>query len=128
MVLNKLITQPLFILLAKAYASLVEIRNEKLVDMWKTPTTHMYIYRNTFNCLNSRNMETFVLYSLLPYFLNDLNITMLLSMNMVKFMFSKDATKIDKIFTVDLTSKRQIKGEDFVSLNGLLRRNELYMI
>ena len=53
---------------------------------------------------------------------------MLLSMNMVKFMFSKDATKIDKIFTVDLTSKRQIKGEDFVSLNGLLRRNELYMI
>ena len=33
----------------------------------------------------------------------------------VKFMFSKKATKIDEIFTVDLMlcSKRQIDGEDF---------------
>ena len=34
----------------------------------------------------------------------------------LKFMFSKKATKIDEIFTVDLTlcSKCQINGEDFV--------------
>ena len=42
----------------------------------------------------------------------------------LKFMFSKKATKIDKIFTVDLTlcSKRQIDGEDFVNFRGLLRK------
>ena len=36
----------------------------------------------------------------------------------VKFKFSKKATKIDKIFTVDLTlcSKCQIDGEDFVAI------------
>ena len=41
---------------------------------------------------------------------------------MVKFMFSKKATKMDKIFTVDLTlrSKCQIGGEDFVNFRGLL--------
>ena len=35
----------------------------------------------------------------------------------VKFMFSKKATKFDKIFTVDLTlcSKCQMDGEDFVN-------------
>ena len=35
---------------------------------------------------------------------------------MVKFLFSKKATNIDEIFTVDLTlcSKCQIDGEDFV--------------
>ena len=40
-------------------------------------------------------------------------------------MFSKKATKIDEIFTVDLTlcSKCQIDGEDFC---GLLRKQELY--
>ena len=45
----------------------------------------------------------------------------------IKFMFSKKATKIDEIFTVDLTicSKRQIKGEDFVNFRGLLRKYEL---
>ena len=39
----------------------------------------------------------------------------------VKFMFSKKATKIDEIFTVDLTlySKCQIYGEDFVNFCGL---------
>ena len=44
-----------------------------------------------------------------------------------KFMFSKKATKIDAIFTVDLTlcSKRQIDGEDFVNICGLLRKYEL---
>ena len=43
-------------------------------------------------------------------------------------MFSKKATKIDEIFTVDLTpcSKRQIDGEDFVNFSGLLRKYELY--
>ena len=43
-------------------------------------------------------------------------------------MFSKKATKFDKIFTVDLTlcSKFQIDGEDFVKFCGLLRKHELY--
>ena len=45
----------------------------------------------------------------------------------VKFVFSKKATKIDEIFTVDLTvrSKCQINAEDFVKFCGLLRRHEL---
>ena len=45
----------------------------------------------------------------------------------IKFIFYKKATKIDEIFTVDLTvsSKCQIDGEDFVSLCGLLRKHEL---
>ena len=43
-------------------------------------------------------------------------------------MFSKKATKIDEIITVDLTlcSKRQINGEDFVNFRDLLRKHELY--
>ena len=42
-------------------------------------------------------------------------------------MFSKKATKIDEIFTVDLTlcSKCQIDGEDFINFCGLLRKHEL---
>ena len=42
----------------------------------------------------------------------------------LKFMFSKKATKIDKIFTVDMTlcSKRQIY---FVKFRGLFRKHEL---
>ena len=45
----------------------------------------------------------------------------------LKFMFSKKTTKIDEIFTVDLTlcSKYQIDGEDFVNFCGLLRKHEL---
>ena len=45
----------------------------------------------------------------------------------LKFMFSKKATKIDKIFTVSLTlcSKFQIDGEDFVNYCGLLGKYEL---
>ena len=45
----------------------------------------------------------------------------------LKFMFSKKAKKIDKIFIVDLTlcSKCQIDGEDFVFFGGLLRKHEL---
>ena len=47
----------------------------------------------------------------------------------LKFMFSKKATKIDEIFTVDLTlcTKRQINGEDFVKFRCLLRKYELYI-
>ena len=43
-------------------------------------------------------------------------------------MFSKKATKIDKILTVDLTftTQRQIDSEDFVKFCGLLRKHELY--
>ena len=46
----------------------------------------------------------------------------------LKFTFSEKATKIDKIFTVNLTvcSNRQIDGEDFVNFCGLLRKHELY--
>ena len=45
----------------------------------------------------------------------------------IKFVFFKKATKIDEIFTVDLTvcSKCQIDGEDFVKFCSLLRRHEL---
>ena len=44
----------------------------------------------------------------------------------LKFMFSKKATKIDGIFTVDLTffRKCQIDGEDFINFYGLLRKHE----
>ena len=47
---------------------------------------------------------------------------------LIKFTFSEKATKIDKIFTVNLTvcSNRQIDGEDFVNFCGLLRKHELY--
>ena len=42
-------------------------------------------------------------------------------------MFSEQATKIDKIFTVNPTvcSNRQIDGEDFVNFRGL-RKYGLY--
>ena len=45
----------------------------------------------------------------------------------LKFMFSKKATKIDEIFTIDLTATTycQIDGEDFVNFCGLLRKREL---
>ena len=44
-------------------------------------------------------------------------------MILLNHIFSKKATKIDEIFTVDLTlcSKCQIDGEDFVNFCGLLR-------
>ena len=43
----------------------------------------------------------------------------------LKFMFSKKATKINEIFTVDLTlcSKCQIDSEDFINFCGLLIEN-----
>ena len=45
----------------------------------------------------------------------------------LKFMSSKKATKIDEIFTMDLTvcSKCLMDGEDFVNFRGLLRKHEL---
>ena len=45
----------------------------------------------------------------------------------LKFMFSKKATKIDEIFTVDLTlcCKCQIDGEDCVNFCGIHRKHEL---
>ena len=47
----------------------------------------------------------------------------------LKFMFSKKATKNGEIFTVDLTlcSKHQIDSEDFLNFRGLLRKYELYL-
>ena len=44
---------------------------------------------------------------------------------LLKFMFSKKATKSDKIFTVNLTvcSKCQINSEDFINFCGLLRKH-----
>ena len=41
----------------------------------------------------------------------------------VKFVFSKKATKMNEIFTVDLTvcSKCQIDGEDFFKFCGLFK-------
>ena len=49
---------------------------------------------------------------------------------LIKFMFSKKATKIDEIFTVNLTlcSKCQINGEDLVNFCGLFRKYELYLL
>ena len=48
----------------------------------------------------------------------------------IKFMFSKKTTKIDKIFTIDLTVTTycQIDGEDFVNFCDLLRKHELYEV
>ena len=44
-------------------------------------------------------------------------------------MFSEKDTKIDEIFTVDLTvtTYRQIDGDDFGNFCGLLRKHELYL-
>ena len=52
---------------------------------------------------------------------NQANYPLFYEQNWVKFMFSKKATKIDKIFTINLTlcSKPQINGEDFVNFCGL---------
>ena len=46
-----------------------------------------------------------------------------------QFLFSKKATKINEIFTADLTlcSKCQINSEDFINFCGLLRKHELYL-
>ena len=45
----------------------------------------------------------------------------------LKFIFSKKATKINKIFTVDMTLNKycQIDVEDFVKFCGLLRKHKL---
>ena len=48
--------------------------------------------------------------------------------DLLKFIFSKKATKIDEIFTVDLTlcTVCQSDGEDLVNFCGLFRKHELY--
>ena len=48
---------------------------------------------------------------------------------LLKLIFSKKATQIDKIFTVNLTLTIwcQIINEDFVNFCGLLRKHELYL-
>ena len=45
----------------------------------------------------------------------------------IKFMFSKKATKIVKIFTVNLmlTTQHQIEGQDFVNFCSLLRKHKV---
>ena len=44
----------------------------------------------------------------------------------LKFVFSKKATKIDEIFTADLTlTKCQMDGENLVHICGLLIKHEL---
>ena len=50
----------------------------------------------------------------------------LLCILQIKSIFSKKDTKIDKIFTVDLTftTQRQIDGEDFIIFCSLLRKRE----
>ena len=47
----------------------------------------------------------------------------------LKFLFSKKATKANKIFTSNLTlwSKCQIYGEDFINFCGLQRKHEPYV-
>ena len=49
---------------------------------------------------------------------------------LLKFMFSKKATKIDKIFTAYLTYVEyvEIDGVDFVNFCGLLWKHELYNV
>jgi hypothetical protein len=48
---------------------------------------------------------------------------------MLKLIFSKKATKIDEIFTVDWTviTYCQIDGEDSANFCGLLRKPKLYI-
>ena len=66
---------------------------------------------------NSNESCTFAVFGQIGYFA-------------VKFVFSKKATKIDEIFTVDLSihTKCQIDGEDFVNFCGFFRQHELYPI
>ena len=65
-----------------------------------------------------------IMAKLLP---NSLILMLYISILLLKFMFSKKATKFEEIFTVDLTlfSKCQINGEDFVNFCGLLRKDKL---
>ena len=51
----------------------------------------------------------------------------LIDRTLPKFMFSEKATKIEKIFSVNLTVRcnRQIDGEGFINFCGLLKNYEL---
>ena len=48
-------------------------------------------------------------------------------LNLLKIVSSEKATKVDEIFTVDLTLTTyfQIDGEDFVNFCGLLRKHKI---
>ena len=49
-------------------------------------------------------------------------------LNIAKFVFSKKALKIDKIFTFNLTVCSECQMEDFVLFCGCLRKHDLYDI
>ena len=55
------------------------------------------------------------------YSVEDYDFEKYLMQSILNFMFSNKATKIDEIFTVNLTlcSKRQIDSEDFINFRGL---------
>ena len=70
--------------------------------------------------------------SLLSTFLSVILVLPLISLHwlfILKFVFSKKASKIDDIFTVylTLTTQCQIDVEDFVNFCGFLRKHELYI-
>ena len=52
----------------------------------------------------------------------------ILILSFIKFMFSKKATKMDKIFTANLmvSTYYQIDSEDFFNFCGLLSKRKLY--
>ena len=63
------------------------------------------------------------------FYLLSCTITKIVTSNdLVKSVFSKKASKFDKIFTDDLTitTKCQIDDEDFINFRGLLRKYKLY--
>ena len=97
---------------------LIAIRHPALVH------SALYLWRNGWNTHNWLLLKALI--SLLRP--NIFYENTLLYQSWVKFTFSKKATKIDRIFTVDLTScsKCQIDGEDFVNFCGLLRKHKLY--
>ena len=72
-------------------------------------------------------LSSFIFSFNLPYFSLIKALLMSTSIVALKFVFSKKATKIDKIFIVDLTvcSKCQTDGEDLVIFCGLPRKHEL---
>ena len=76
---------------------------------------------------NSMNIESLDLQGIVFNLFNLFNPQEVTILKLVKFMLSKKATKIDEIFTADLTlfSKSQIHDEDFVNFCGLLQKHDL---
>ena len=86
------------------------------------PSLHFIIY--------TRNQINFMFVGpryIIPGFLRSKKAIKFDKFSHLKFMFCKEAAKIDKIFTVDLKlcSKCEIDGEVFVNFCGHLRKNEL---